>query len=107
MDEGLCLSVRCDQHIVGRGFEVESDGKKPCEVGMSVIALDELEHELVEIGLQITSAQAMVDADRPDLEAGEDAMDPGQNDMGCHRADHMGFMSSSRANRLRVSSRPI
>jgi len=55
----------------------------------------EAEDELVEVGLKVFSAQAVVDAQGPDLEVGEDAMDPGQDDMGGHRADDMGIMDEA------------
>ena len=38
----------------------------------------EAEDELVEVGLKVFSAQAVVDAQGPDLEVGEDAMEPRQ-----------------------------
>jgi hypothetical protein len=37
-------------------------------------------------------SQAVVDAERPGLQVGEDAMDPGQHDMGGHFADDMGIV---------------
>ena len=37
----------------------------------------------------------MVDAQGPDLEVGEDAMDPGQDDMGGHLANDMGIMDEA------------
>jgi hypothetical protein len=49
----------------------------------------EAEDELVEVGLEVFSTQAMIDAECPALEIGEDAMDPGQHDMGDHTADDM------------------
>ena len=62
---------------------------------MPVAAPVEAEDELVEIGLKMFAAQAMVDAQGPDLEVGEDAMDPGQNDMGGHRTNDMGIMDKA------------
>ena len=56
---------------------------------MTGSAAVEAEHELVEIGLQMTAAQAVVDAQGPDFEVGEDAVDPGQDDMGGDLADDM------------------
>jgi hypothetical protein len=57
----------------------------------------EAEDELVEIGLEVFAAQAVVDPQGPDLEVGEDAMDPGQDDMGGHLADDMGLMGEPAA----------
>ena len=42
------------------------------------------EDELVEVGLQVLASEAVVDAQRPGLEVGEDTMNPGQDDMGGH-----------------------
>src|SRR5438067_6877952 len=52
----------------------------------------EAEDKLVEVGLKVLAAQAVIDAERPDLEVGEDAVHPRQDDVGCHLADHMGIM---------------
>ena len=53
------------------------------------------EHELVEVGLQMGTAQAVVDAQGPDFEVGEDAVDPGQDDMGGDLADDMRIVSDA------------
>ena len=55
--------------------------------GMAAI---EAEDELVEIDLEVLAAQAVIDAQGPDLEIGEDAVRPGQDDMGGHFADDVG-----------------
>ena len=47
----------------------------------------EAEDELVEVGLQVLASEAVVDAQRPGLEVGEDAMNPGQDHMGGHVSD--------------------
>jgi hypothetical protein len=39
----------------------------------------------------VLAAQPVVDAQRPDLEVGEDAVHPRQDDMGGHLADDMGI----------------
>jgi len=62
------------------------------ECGMPGAAPVEAEDGLVEIGLKVFAAQAVVDAQGPDLEVGEDAMDPGQDDLGGHRTDDMRIM---------------
>ena len=59
---------------------------------MTGSAAVEAEDELVEVGLQVFVAQAMVDAERPGLEVGEDAVHPGQDKVGGHRADDMGLV---------------
>ena len=60
----------------------------------------EAEDELVEIGLEMHGAQTVVDAERLGLEVGEDAMDPGQDDMGRHGADHVGLVGDLGSFRL-------
>src|SRR5207237_5757752 len=59
---------------------------------MSGTAAVEAEDELIEIGLKVLAAQAVIEAERPDLEVGEDAVHPRQDDVGRHLADHMGIM---------------
>src|SRR4051812_1512735 len=58
------------------------DAEERAKGGVSSAASVEAEDELVEIGLKVFSAQAVIDAERPALEIGEDAMGPGQHDMG-------------------------
>jgi hypothetical protein len=55
----------------------------------------EAEDEFVEVGLEIPAAQAVIDAQRPDLEVGEDAVHPGQDDMGGDLADDMGVVTDA------------
>ena len=68
------------------------DGAEGCVAGSAPV---EAEDELVEVGLQVLASEAVVDAQRPGLEVGEDAMNPGQ--------DHMGTCGSCRTRR---GSRP-
>jgi len=68
------------------------DAEKGAEGGMSGTAAVEAEDELIEIGLKVLAAQAVIDAERPDLEVGEDAVHPRQDDVGRHLADHIGIM---------------
>src|ERR671932_1340712 len=49
----------------------------------------EAEDELVEVGLEVFATQAVIDAEGPALEVGEDAVGPGQHDMGGHATDDM------------------
>src|SRR3954466_3995995 len=65
------------------------DAEERAEGGMSGAAPVEAEDELVEVGLEVFAAQAVIDAERPALEIGEDAVGPGQHDMGGHAADDM------------------
>ena len=91
--EGLCRWFRSDQHFVGDRFGDEADGEERAEGGVTDAAAVESEDELVEIALEMFPSQAVVDAERPSLQVGEDAMDPRQHDMGSHVADDMGIVS--------------
>src|SRR5512147_2288473 len=55
----------------------------------------EAEHELVEVGLQVLAAQAVVDAERPAFEVGEEAMCPGQDNVCGHRSDDVRVVSDA------------
>ncbi len=59
---------------------------------MAGVAAVEAESELVEVGLQVLRAQAVVHAERPGLEVGEDPVHPAQDNMGRHGTDHMGVV---------------
>ena len=52
------------------------DAEKRSEGGMPIAAPVEAEDELVEIGLKMLAAQAVVDTQRPDLQVREDAVHP-------------------------------
>src|SRR5215218_5900596 len=65
------------------------DAEERAEGGVSGAASVEAEDELVEVGLEVFATQAVIDAERPALEIGEDAVGPGQHDMGGHAADDM------------------
>ena len=59
---------------------------------MTDAATVESEDELVEIALDMFPSQAVVNAERPGLQVGEDAMDPRQDYMGGDFADDMGIV---------------
>src|SRR3954471_20765300 len=65
------------------------DAEERAEGGVSSAASIEAEDELVEVCLEVFAAQTVIDAERPALEVGEDAVGPGQHDMGGHAADDM------------------
>src|SRR5215207_611490 len=68
------------------------DAEERAEGSVSDMASVEAEDELVEVGLEVFATQAVIDAERPALEVGEDAVGPGQHDMGGHAADDMRIM---------------
>ena len=65
------------------------DAEQGTEGGVPGSAAVEAEDELVEIGLQVVAAQAVIDAQGPDFEIGEDPVRPRQNDVGGHFTDDM------------------
>src|SRR3954447_11847279 len=65
------------------------DAEERAEGGVSGAAPVEAEDKLVEVGLEVFSTQTVIDAERPALEIGENAVGPGQHDMGGHAADDM------------------
>src|ERR1700761_5974116 len=68
------------------------DAEQRAETGLAMTAAVEAENEFVEVGLEVFAAQAMIDAERPGLEVGKDAVCPGQHDMSGHFADRMGVV---------------
>src|SRR3954467_7137014 len=73
------------------------DTEERAEGGMSGAASVEAEDELIEVGLEVFSTQAVIDAERPALEVGEDAVGPGQHDMSGHAADYMRIVGDAGA----------
>ena len=55
----------------------------------------EAEDEFIQVGLEVLAAQPVVDAQGPDLEVGEDPVNPGEHDVGGHLADDMGIVSDA------------
>jgi hypothetical protein len=68
--------VWCDQHVGGGKFEGEDEGEQGSKGGVAGPPAVDAEDELVEIGLEVRAAQAVVDAERPGLEVGEHAVLP-------------------------------
>ena len=62
---------------------------------MPCAAAIEADNEFVEVGLEMPAAQAVIDAQSPDLEVGEDSVHPGQHDMGGDLADDMGVVADA------------
>src|SRR5438874_11543898 len=62
---------------------------------MSGAATVEAEDEFIEVGLEVLAAQPVVNAQGPDLEVGEDPVNPRQDDMGGHLADDMGIVGAA------------
>ena len=55
----------------------------------------EAKDEFIEVALEVLAAHPVVDAQGPDLEVGEDPVNPGQDDMGGHLADDVGIVGDA------------
>src|SRR4051812_31144237 len=71
-----------DQHLVGGGLEREAEAEQALEGGVRGAPAVEPEHELVQVGLEVLLAQAVVDPQRPPLRVREHPMDPGRDQVG-------------------------
>ena len=71
------------------------DAEQRAECGVPDAAAVEAEDELIEIGLEVLAAQTVIDAQGPNLEVGEDPVNPREHDVGGHFADDMGIMSDA------------
>ena len=83
----LPLGDLADEQVVWSWSGSGADAKEGIERGMPCPASIEAEHELVEVVLEVGLSQSVVNAQAPALEIGEQAMDPGQHDMRCHRTE--------------------
>jgi hypothetical protein len=77
----LCGSERGTARGAGAEAEESVEGDVPRSASI------EAEDELVQVVLKVDPAQAVVDAQTPALEVGEQAKGPGQDDVRRHRAD--------------------
>ncbi len=59
----------------------------------------EAEEEFIEVALEVLAAEPVVDAQSPDLEFGEDPVNPGHDDMGGHLADDVGIVGDAGVSR--------
>jgi len=65
------------------------DAEQGSECGMPGAPPVEAEDEFVEVGLEMLAAQPVVYAQGPDLDVGEDPVNPREHDVGGHLADDM------------------
>jgi hypothetical protein len=68
------------------------DAEEGPECGMSGAPAVEAEDEFIEVGLEVLAAQPVIDAQGPDLEVGEDPVNPREHDVGGHLADDVGIV---------------
>ena len=69
-------------------------GRSPTDVACP--APIETEHEFVQVVLEVGPPQSVVNAQAPALEVCEQAMDPGQHNVRCHRTDCDGAVLDTR-----------
>ena len=55
----------------------------------------EAEDEFIEVGLEVFAAQPVIDAQGPDLEVGEDPVNPREHDVGRDLANDMGIVGDA------------
>src|SRR5258708_14589140 len=55
----------------------------------------EAEDEFIEVGLEVLAAEPVIDAQGPDLEVGENPVNPREHDVGGHLADDMGIVGDA------------
>src|SRR5215468_8506798 len=55
----------------------------------------EAEDKFIEVGLEVFAAQPVIDAQGPDLEVGEDPVNPREHDVGGHLANDMGIVGDA------------
>ena len=65
---GQALSGLADQHVVGNRSGAGADAEESIERRMPCAAPIEAEHELVQVVLEICSAQSVINAQAPALE---------------------------------------
>src|SRR3954464_7838443 len=87
--EPLVPLAPADQHLARGGLESDGEAQETLEGGGRRAASIEAEHELVEVVLEVLSAQAVVDAETPPLRVGEHAVDPRRHQVGRRVADHL------------------
>ena len=73
----------------------DGDAEQGSERRVAGAAAVEAEDEFIEVGLEVLATQPVIDAQSPDLEVGEDAVDPGQDNVGGHLADDMGIVGDA------------
>jgi hypothetical protein len=63
------------------------DAEEGSECGMPGSPTVKAEDEFIEVGLEVLAAQPVIDAQGPDLEVGEDPVNPREHNVGGHLAD--------------------
>src|SRR3979409_151111 len=83
-------STSCRARLVGGG-----DAGPGSECGVPGAPSVEAENEFIEVGLEVLAAQPVIDAQGPDLEVGENPVNPREHDVGGHLADDMGIVGDA------------
>ena len=66
------------------------DAEQGSECGVPGAPAVEAEDKFIEVGLEVFAAQPVIDAQGPDLEVGEDPVNPREHDVGGDLANDMG-----------------
>ena len=73
------------------------DAEQGSECGVPGAPAVEAEDEFIEVKLEVLAAQPVIDAQGPDLEVGEDPVNPREHDVGGHLANDMGIVGDAGA----------
>ena len=71
------------------------DAEEGSECGVPGAPAVEAEDEFIEVKREVLAAQPVIDAQGPDLEVGEDPVNPRQDDVGGHLADDVGIVGDA------------
>ena len=71
------------------------DPEEGSECGMPAAPAVKAEDEFIEVGLEVLAAQPVIDAQGPDLEVGEDPVNPREHDVGGHLTNDMGIVGDA------------
>ena len=71
------------------------DAEEGSECGMPGSPTVKAEDEFIEVGLEVLAAQPVIDAQGPDLEVGEDPVNPREHNVGGHLADDVGIVGDA------------
>ena len=91
-DNGKQSGCLIDKLAIAGMRQSGGDAKQHVERRFHVTASIPAKDELFEVAAQVRRADAVIGAERPSLEIGEDAMDPRQDHMRRHLADDLGLV---------------
>ena len=68
---------------------LDGDAEEGSEGGLWSFSSVEAKDEIIQIALKMRFSEAVIDAHGPSFGIAKDTMDPGEQDMGCHRTDDL------------------